>query len=287
MNIRKRIETAATDFTPSERKLATVLLSDYPYAGLIKMQELADRAEISQPSISRFVIKIGLSGFPELQKHLVSELREGDRSPVEIHATSEQIKGGYLNGFLRLASEQMASAGQAVTESQFEQICGLLADPKRAIYAVGGRISDTIAQHLSFHLRQARERVYHLPLDPEVWPEYLLRMKQGDVFFLVDFRRYQKNLWQLAKQAQAQKVQVVLMTDHWLSPATRHASEVLVVPIETGTIWDSYAPALALTEALVTRVAEKTWPQTRKRIEAWDTMRDGFKERTHGQSDTG
>ena len=287
MNIRKRIETAATDFTPSERKLATVLLSDYPYAGLIKMQELADRAEVSQPSISRFVIKIGLSGFPELQKHLVSELREGDRSPVEIHATSEHIKGGYLNGFLRLASEQMASAGQAVTESQFEQICGLLADPKRAIYAVGGRISDTIAQHLSFHLRQARERVYHLPRDPEVWPEYLLRMKQGDVFFLVDFRRYQKNLWQLAKQAQAQKVQVVLMTDHWLSPATRHASEVLVVPIETGTIWDSYAPALALTEALVTRVAEKTWPQTRKRIEAWDTMRDGFKERTHGQSDTG
>ena len=287
MNIRKRIETAATDFTPSERKLATVLLSDYPYAGLIKMQELADRAEVSQPSISRFVIKIGLSGFPELQKHLVSELRQGDRSPVEIHATSEQINGGYLNGFLRLASEQMASSGQAVTECQFEQICELLTDTKRAIYAVGGRISDTIAQHLSFHLRQASERVYHLPRDPEVWPEYLLRMKQGDVFFLVDFRRYQKNLWQLAKQAQAQKVQVVLMTDHWLSPAKQHASEVLVVPIETGTIWDSYAPALALTEALVTRVAEKTWPQTRKRIEVWDTMRDGFKEITHEQTDNG
>lgn len=281
MNIRKRIETAAIGFTPSERKLATVLLSDYPYAGLIKMQELAERAEVSQPSISRFVIKIGLTGFPELQKHLVSELREGDRSPVDIHSTSEQIKGGYLNGFLHLAAEQMASAGQAVTETQFEQICSLVADPKRAIYAVGGRISDTIAQHLSFHLRQSRERVYHLPRDPEVWPEYLLRMKAGDVFFLVDFRRYQKNLWQLAKQAQAQKVQVVLMTDQWLSPATRYTSEVLVVPIETGTIWDSYAPALALTEAIVTRVAGKTWPQTRKRIEAWDAMRDGFRERKH------
>lgn len=281
MNIRKRIETAAIGFTPSERKLATVLLSDYPYAGLIKMQELAERAEVSQPSISRFVIKIGLTGFPELQKHLVSELREGDRSPVDIHSTSEQIKGGYLNGFLHLAAEQMASAGQAVTETQFEQICSLVADPKRAIYAVGGRISDTIAQHLSFHLRQSRERVYHLPRDPEVWPEYLLRMKAGDIFFLVDFRRYQKNLWQLAKQAQAQKVQVVLMTDQWLSPATRYTSEVLVVPIETGTIWDSYAPALALTEAIVTRVAGKTWPQTRKRIEAWDAMRDGFRERKH------
>ncbi len=171
----------------------------------------------------------------------------------------------------------MASAGQAVTETQFEQICSCWQIPNASIYAVGGRISDTIAQHLSFHLRQSRERVYHLPRDPEVWPEYLLRMKAGDVFFLVDFRRYQKNLWQLAKQAQAQKVQVVLMTDQWLSPATRYTSEVLVVPIETGTIWDSYAPALALTEAIVTRVAGKTWPQTRKRIEAWDAMRDGFR----------
>ena len=284
MNIRRKIEANATDFTPSERKLAAVLLSDYPYAGLIKMQELAARAEVSQPSISRFVIKIGLSGFPELQKHLVSELREGSRSPVDIHATSERIEGGYLNGFLARAAAQMASAGKAVTESQFEQICRLIADPKRSIFTVGGRISDTIAQHLSFHLQQSREAVYHLPRDPEVWPEYFLRMKSGDVLFLFDFRRYQQNLWQLAKQAQAQKVQVLLMTDNWLSPATRHASEVLVVPIETGTIWDSYSPALALTEALVTRVAEKTWNETRARIEAWDDMRDGFMERKNDQA---
>ena len=109
-------------------------------------------------------------------------------------------------------------------------------------------------------------------------------MKSGDVLFLFDFRRYQQNLWQLAKQAQAQKVQVVLMTDNWLSPATRYASEVLVVPIETGTIWVGYSPALALTEALVTCVAEKTWNETRARIEAWDDMRDGFMDRKNDQA---
>jgi len=63
------------------------------------------------------------------------------------------------------------------------------------------------------------------------------------------------------------------MTDKWLSPATRHASEVLAVPIEIGTIWDSYSAALAVTEALVTRVAEDNWDNTRQRIEAWDAAR--------------
>ena len=128
--------------------------------------------------------------------------------------------------------------------------------------------------NLSFHLRQARQGVYHLPRDPESWPEYLLRMKPGDILFLADFRRYQPNLTLLAEQAATKrKAQVILMTDKWLSPATRHATEVLAVPIDTGTIWDSYSAALAITEAIVTNVGETKWDETRARIEAWDSVR--------------
>ena len=273
MSIRDQIEANSEILTQSERKLTTALLSDYPFAGLISIQELAERAEVSAPSISRFVTKIGLAGYPDMQKRLIAELREGDQSPVDIHASATRIEGGFLAGFLDRAAEQMQKAGEVITEGQFERVCDLLVDPKRSVFSVGGRISDTIAQHMSFHLRQSRERVYHLPRDPESWPEYLLRMKAGDIFFLVDFRRYQANLCQLAEQASRKKVLVVLMTDKWLSPATRHALEVLAVPIDTRTIWDSYSAALAVTEALVTRVGEQDWDKTRARIEAWDAVR--------------
>ena len=62
MLIRDQIEKNSGTLTQSERKLASALLSDYPYAGLVTIQELAERAEVSPPSISRFVTKIGLSG---------------------------------------------------------------------------------------------------------------------------------------------------------------------------------------------------------------------------------
>lgn len=279
MTIRHAIEAHADSLTQSERKLAAALLSDYPYAGLISIQELAERAEVSAPSITRFVAKIGLGGYQEMQRRLISELKEGDRSPVELHDGGTRIEGGYLDEFVTRAAAQLHSARDAITEGQFSRICALLGDPKRAVYALGGRISDTIAQHLSFHLRQARQGVFHLPRDPETWPEYLLRMRPGDVFFMVDFRRYQTNLARLAEQAaRDRKAHVVLMTDKWLSPATRHASEVLAVPIETGTIWDSYSAALAVTEALATRVGEDNWDQTRARIEAWDAAREHARE---------
>jgi len=278
MTIRALISDTSTQLTPSERKLVTVLLSDYPFAGLVSIQDLAHRAEVSAPSISRFVSKIGLSGYAELQRQLLQELRTGQRSPVDLHGTGDPIEGGYLHGFLARASAQMQTAGSAITETQFQRICDLLGDPRRNIYVIGGRISDTIALHLSFHLRQARAGVFHLPRDPEVWPEYLLRLKPGDVFFMVDFRRYQQTLEDLAERADTQRAKVVLMTDKWLSPANRHAAEVLAVPIETGTLWDSYAAALAVVEALATKVAEANWNDTRSRIEAWDALRQDNQE---------
>lgn len=281
MLIRDRIETTADTLTTGERKLAATILSDYPFAGLSSIQELAARSEVSAPLVSRFVTKIGLEGYQEFQRHLVAELKEGMRSPVDVHKGERTVEGGYLKDFIAKSTTQMAMAADAITQSQFDQICTLLSDPKRRIYVLGGRISDTIAKHMSFHLRQIRSEVYHLSDNPEVWPEYLLRMRTGDVLYIVDFRRYQPALERLAQTARKkQDVRIILMTDKWLSPIAKHAQEVMPVPIDSGTLWDTYSAALAVTEAIVTRIAEDNWDQTRARIEAWDTLRMTSKDDT-------
>ena len=274
MLIKDRIENAAETLTSGERKLAAAILSDYPFAGLSSIQELARHAEVSPPSISRFVTKIGLDGYQDFQRDLVAELKEGHRSPVQLHKGERAVHGGYLKDFISKSASQMAVAADAITESQFDQICTLLTDPKRSVYVLGGRISDTIARHLSFHLRQIRKDVFHLPDNPEGWPEYLLRMRSGDILYIVDVRRYQASLEQLAKAASGNRsARVILMTDKWISPIAKHAHEVLPVPIDCGTLWDTYSAALAVTEAIVTRIAEDNWDQTRDRIKAWDALR--------------
>ena len=279
--VKDRIERASDTLTSGERKLATAILSDYPYAGLSSIQELASRSEVSAPSISRFMTKIGLAGYQEFQRDLITELKQGDRSPAQVDPSQREVSGHFLRDFLGKASSQMALAGDAITETQFDRVCELLATPKHNVYALGGRISDTIAAHLSFHLRQSRSGVFHLSSNPETWPDDLMRMKQGDIFFMVDFRRYQPALEDLAALAHKQrKAKVILLTDKWISPAARFATEVLAVPIEIGTLWDTYAAALAVTEAIVTKVAEDNWERTRARIETWDGYRNFPKEPT-------
>lgn len=273
MQVRERIRAAAEGLTASERKLAAALLSDYPYPGLASIQDLARHAEVSAPSISRFVTKIGLSGYQEFQRELISELKEGQRSPVELHKGRREIEGGYLGDFMARATRLMADASSGITDDQFDRVCALLSDPKRELQLIGGRVSHSLALVLAFHLGQVRSGVQPLPADVELWPEYLLRQRPGDVLVVIDFRRYQPSLLKLSMAAHERGAKIVLMTDKWLSPIAKYAAEVLTVPIETGTLWDTYAPALAVVEAVFTRIAEDNFDQTQSRIQAWDAVR--------------
>ncbi len=274
MQLRTQIEALSDDLTTAERKLAAVLLSDYPFAGLENIQILAERTTISAPSITRFVHKIGCTGYQDFQRRLISELKESQRSPIDLHSNRKQPKADFLRSSLIRTAELISAAADGVTEAQFSRVCSLLADEKRAIFCLGGRISDPLAQYLSRHLRQVRRNVFHLPSDPDVWPEYLLRMRARDIFFIVDFRRYQKKLFDISSMAtRTRGVNVILLTDKWMSPVAKQATDVMAVPIEIGTAWDSYSGALALIEAIITHVGEQDWNATSRRIEDWDAVR--------------
>lgn len=274
MQIRQQLEEKAAQFTPAERQLTSVLLADYPFAGLEPIQALSQRAHISAPSISRFVNKLGYAGFQEFQQQLIQELKESSRSPIEIRQERPDGRAATLSTYLTRIESLNDELLTRVTPVQFERICDMLSDTKRSIYLIGGRMSDSIAEFFTRHLRQIRENVYHIPSDQEVWPEYLLRLRPKDVVLIIDFRRYQASLARLSERAQARKARTIVITDQWISPAAKGASELVSVPVDSGTIWDSYIPAFALIEALLVPLAERNWDTTKSRIKEWDNLRD-------------
>ncbi len=273
MQIRQRIENLADQFTPAERKLASVLLADYPFAGLEPIGELSQRSHVSAPSISRFVNKLGCTGFQEFQQRLVGELKEGSRSPIHLREDHTIDRDTLLTSYFEKIHKLNDELTERVTGVQLDRICDMLGDPKRRIYMIGGRMTDSIAVFFVRHLQQIRKGVLHIPSDQELWPQYLLQMRPLDVVLIIDFRRYQASLATLAQRVRAQKAQTIVITDQWISPAAKGASELISAPIESGTLWDSYVPAFGLIEALLVPLAERNWDHTRIRIEEWDRLR--------------
>ena len=261
--------------TASELKVASVLLSDYPYGGLVTIQELAKKSRVSAPSITRFVSKLGCSGYQDFQRQLIGELKQRELSPIELKLTEAPSTGShFLTDYTSRLVGQMSYMAENIPPQQFEKVCELISDPSRDIYILGGRVTDSIALLLSIHLRQIRSRIYHMPSNPELWPEYVLRMRKQDVVVLFDLRRYQKNLASLARIISEQRQStIVSITDKWMSPIADHAAHVFAVPIELETAWDTQVCLVALVEAIIVRVSESNWAATRKRIEDWDAIR--------------
>ena len=274
MQLRQLIEAMADRLTPVERQLASVLLADYPFAGLEPIQELSRKARISAPSISRFVNKLGYSGFQDFQQSLVKELKESQSSPIELRRDSAIDQDAPLASYIQRVDTLNAELARQIPPAQFDRVCNLLGDPKRRIYLIGGRMSDSIAGFFARHLGQIRSDVFHIPSDPERWPEYLLRLRPRDIVLIIDFRRYQASMEHLSQRARGRKAQTIVITDQWITPAAKGAAELLSVPIDSGTLWDSCVPALALIEALLIPLAERDWEATKRRISKWDSLRD-------------
>lgn len=275
MAVRDEIERCLPDLTPGQQKIANAILADYPFAGLQTTQDLSHRLGVSAASVSRFVNRLGFSGHHEFQRALIEEMREGKRSPVEIHAGVENDLGGdflsdYARRFARLAKVMSAT----VPHDQLAAVADLLGDRSRRIFLRGGRVSDCFARYLAVHLQQIRDGVRHLPEDPETWPDLILRLRRKDVVVLFDFRRYQPSLEGLARAIQSQgRANIVLVTDKWQSPIARCSNRVVALPIDVDTAWDSGACPLAFIEAVIVMVSEQDWPTAQGRIRCWDTVR--------------
>lgn len=257
------------ELTGSGRKVARGLLGNYPLLGLAPVAEFASSAGVSAASVVRFVAQLGFKSYPDFQRALREELEERSKSPLERPAlVSGDGKGGFLAGFLSQAAERAKESVQLIPDWEFEAVCQKLAEGKGQCFLAGGRFTDFLAGYFEAHLRVVRPGVRRFDGRAATRADQMIDVRPGDLAILFDVRRYDDNLLELAAELARKRAHVVLITDEWLSPISRHAKQVLPCRTETGRTWDANGALLALVEALIARTTELGWPSASKRIAA-------------------
>lgn len=272
--VKERIHARRAELTASERQLATVLLRDYPVAGLQSVTRLAAAAGVSTPTVIRMARKLGFDGYPDLQNALREEAAAQIREPIARHeAWAEGAAGGHmLNRFAAAVTANLRAALDRIDAEAFDRVAALLADPARRLHIAGGRITRSNADYLFNHLQIIRSDVTLLSQSANVWPQYILDMGPGTVLVVFDIRRYEADLHRLAELAQGRGATVVLFTDQWGSPISAVAEHVFNVPVEAPSSWDSTIALMFLVEALIAEVQTARWDTAKDRIEALERM---------------
>ncbi|BBE72420.1 MurR/RpiR family transcriptional regulator [Oharaeibacter diazotrophicus] len=274
LTIGERIREEMHRFTPTERKAAHVLLANYPVAGLETVAEFARRAAVSAPTVLRFVGRLGFSSYPDFQRALRDELDKQSQSPLmkARFAAPEAAVGGSYELFAGALAQNLAETFRHLPVAEFEAVVDALADRKRSVTTVGGRFTDSLARHLAVHLKVVRAGVTHLDGQIANWRDHLVDLGPKDLLVLFDIRRYQDDLLVFAEAAARRGVTVILFTDQWLSPVTRHARHIVSARVAVPSRWDSLTAMLGLVEALLAAVTEKTWEEASRRIAAIDAI---------------
>lgn len=271
-----RLQRAFDSLTRAERQLADSIFENYPVSGLGTITIVAQAADVSTPTVARMVQKLGYKGFPEFQAALRSELEAKISGPIAKHETwAEQAPEGHiLNRFAETVNSNIRQTLAQIDTTSFDQSCAMLADPARDVYVVGGRITRSLADYFFLHMQVIRPNVTHIQSISNAWPHYLLDINQGDLVVVFDIRRYENSTLKLAEMAHEKGARIILFTDQWRSPVAKYSDHVFCSRIVVPSAWDSLLVPMLLLETLIAEVQEKTWGETRPRMEALEEMFD-------------
>jgi DNA-binding MurR/RpiR family transcriptional regulator len=263
------------DLSPAERKLARVLLASYPIAGLESVARFAERAHVSPPTVTRFITKLGFRGYPEFQETLRHEVQARLSSPLTRYRDDQPAQGtdSLLSDALEISSHNLKATMDVLSHRDVAEAVELMADVRRRVMVLGGRVSAPLARYLAAQLHLLRPGIGLVDADRSGPAQQLIDMRRGDVLIVFDYRRYQGDTIESARLASAQGCNVILFTDPWLSPASGFARQVIVSSVDTIGPFDSLVGAMAVVEGVVAAVLSRLGPRAQARMQSLERLR--------------
>lgn len=276
LTVAERISNKFDNLTRAERQLANAMLANYPISGLGSITAVAEVANVSSPTVARMAKKLEFGGFPEMQKSLLAELEAKIANPITKHDRwSENAPDTHiLNRFADVVANNLHQTLQHIDPATFDAVVQLLLDGDRVVHLAGGRTTRSHADYLFSHLQMLRDRLVHIPPNSNVWPHYVMNMRQGDVLIIFDIRRYEHDLIRLSEIVHAKDISIILFTDQWGSPITRLATQSFHCHVEVQSAWDSSVVFMFIIEALLAAMQGEKWEDTKGRMEKLDDLFD-------------
>lgn len=259
-SIQELISNAVDDLTPTERRIATVVVADPTLIAFGTVSDLATRVETSRPSIVRFANKLGFKGYT----HLQAWVRKG--VVRQLSKPSERVRAGKVSS----ASSRQAiinaavSAADAVSDGRILKHAGMIAEAEN-VWIISGESSRAGAHVLLSGLSMIRPSVKLI--DHHTLGGDLCHAGKADVAVVFDFARYRQSSISAARAIVNLGVPIIAITDSALSPLAALTPYWCELKIPAVGPFDSSLPAVAAAEMLIAEVVELLGDVARERLD--------------------
>lgn len=263
MNDAVRELVLSTRLTPTQRRIARELVNRADEVAYLSAAELAELAQVSQPSVTRFAMALGFDGYPALKRRL--------RDLVGRPADREQDG----NDLQRAVRDEMTNLGRLADNlgdpSALQAAAGLLA-ASRPLPVLGLRAAGPLASYFGYFAAKIHPEVRVLQHGGSQLAERLGQAAESGAKAVLGYAlpRYPREMLDGLNEARALGLAVVVITDSPVSPAAELADVTLTAAVGSQLIFDLHTAPMVLTMLLLQAMGDVDPSTTQRRLEDFE-----------------
>lgn len=267
IDIVSRMQRVEASLSPAERQVAQAVRLDYEATTRMTIAELAERAGVSQPSVTRFARSVGCSSFSDFKIRLATTLTVAAAYLKTDRVFSDDIGQLAQSVMMRAANAVRAALDQLDTAAVGAAIAALSSARRIDLYGQGGGSASLI--------EDAKLRLFRLGIPTSCYIDgHQMRMsaatlQPGDAVLVISNSGRSKAVTEAAQIATSFGATVVSITrpntpiasaSGIVIPMVIHEDDNVLVPTPS-----RYAH-LAVIDTLATGIAERLGPRGREAL---------------------
>lgn len=264
---------------PGERQVADLLLDSSDLMVGFTATELAERAGVSKPTVSRFVGKLGLASFDEFRRLVRQEAQLAPGSPLALLADELDATAGELARLvaesLRADLRNLERTFAGLTDEVVTAWVDLLEAAPKLVF-VDFRKNFALAYYAHTLFNVLRDNVKLLPPPGASAVDGLLGVGEDDVVVMFPFRRAQRD-HDIVSGAVVERGAVLLtIGDVYANPAARRAKLHISCGTQGVGVFDSMAAPISVVNLLFTAVANRRGVDATEKLQELERLHQQF-----------
>lgn len=252
----QRIIKIRPDLSPKKRRVADFMMEDYKRLFLMSAKEIAQRCQVSEPTITRFVMDLGFNGFGDFEQYLKTLLR------IELTSVDRFLKtgtaenqSGPLSEFRQNTIMNLENMLNTVSEAEVAELAQKIFAAKKIMVA-GYKLSAALAIYFGYLLKKIKPGV---TIDTIFAGDNLDRIalsEEETLLFVIAFPRYPLRSIELVQYAQKYNTQIICLTDSLKCPLVNYSDTYAIIDIEGHSFVDPFAHIITFLGALIHEIAQ-------------------------------
>ena len=272
----ERIVRLRPTLSPKKRRVADFMMEDYKRLFLMSAKEIAQKCEVSEPTITRLVMDLGFGGYGEFEHYLKGLLK------IELTSVERLIKAGKeinnastLEAYRQNTIANLENMLQSVSEQEMRNLAEMIHQAE-SILVAGYKASATLAFYFGYLLKKIKEGVI---IDTAFAGENLdaISLRGASLLvFAIAFPRYPQRMIELVEYTKKYDAAVVCISDSLKSPVVNMSDHYVIIDMDGFSFIDPFSHIITFLGALIHEIAYIDREATARRL---SQIEDGARRR--------